>query len=278
VRKSLVVLLVTFLLVTAAAWGQQDSLLGPHDVSSKGCGACHVPHNALPGKGMFLWAGEIPTRSYDTYLTATGQGGAGKLSANIADLQNGGADGTAGGTILCLSCHDTAFSGMGSGTGGAFKSGQTTAPSFSYSSGTYGTSGPSNTDIGTGGNLKNDHPVHVKYPKDDQTYWAISFDTTANTPNSTAALNNVFFTDTAFAYGHPATLFTTNGKDAYVECASCHNPHSQSLTVQTTVNGKKSYTTVHFLRGAYNTSADQSNFCMSCHAMPADAWQGAAHR
>lgn len=245
-RKVIVVTFVMLALMTTAAWGQQDALLGPHDVGSEGCIACHAPHNALPGKSMYLWGREIPTGTYNTY-----GGGTVKLALNAS---TGESTDTATHTILCLSCHDTTFSGV----------------TAVHESTTLG----SNNAIGKGGDLTHDHPVHVVYPQGDPTFFNVTI--------GAAPDYRVSFSDssaTAFAYGHPARLYSAGDGNAYVECSSCHNPHAWKSAVQTTSTGKKAVTTVKFLRGAYvlgssTTNYDGPNFCMSCHMFPAAAFDG----
>ncbi|MGA2963861.1 MAG: hypothetical protein ABSD96_19510, partial [Candidatus Korobacteraceae bacterium] len=194
-RRALVVILA-LLLVAACAWAQSDPLLGPHNVGQVGCQACHAPHNALAGPGAYLWSRAIPTRTYTTYTTSDGNGG----SLSALPSSGTGMVGTNGNnigttnpnypgalatvnvlpqahTILCLSCHDTSFSGMGCATA----NGNTPCTS-TISTGTAGTSWNGNPNgtlagtnyaIGANGNLTQDHPVDVPYPTSDPTYWGI---------------------------------------------------------------------------------------------------------
>jgi cytochrome c553 len=271
VKKALVVLLAMFL--AAAAWAQTDQMLGPHNVGNAGCESCHAPHNALPGQGAYLWGISIPTGTYTTYTTSDGNGGtlnAGSMSSGSANATVALANLPMAHTVLCLSCHDTTFSGM--------------AASIPTS-----TTKGSNFAIGAGGTLSNSHPVDVAYPKSDPTYW--TFNTPVLGPNNTYV---VTFTDTTYAYGHPARLFSVDGSTAYVECGSCHNPHAQLNAVVPGVGGNVGVCTTHFIRGQYRATneslgtpgcttssstytADNANFCMSCHSYPSSGFTGSVH-
>jgi hypothetical protein len=198
-------------------------------------------------------------------------------------------------TILCLSCHDTSFSGMGCATA----NGNTPCTS-TISTGTAGTSWNGNPNgtlagtnyaIGANGNLTQDHPVDVPYPTSDPTYWGIKV-----TAASVGTGYTVAFTDTTYGYGHPARLFSTDGVSAYIECGSCHNPHAQMNAVIPLYSGSSlGVPTSHFIRGQYrsttealagtlpagytstNYQTDNANFCMSCHSYPSGGFTGQVH-
>lgn len=272
-RKAIVIMFAV-MVMAAAAMAQTDPMLGSHNVGQEGCGACHAPHNVLPGKGAYLWAGSIPTGTYNTYLTSTGQGGngalnAGAMTAGLTNATQALVNLPMAHTVLCLSCHDTAFNtGMAASIPGS-------------------TTKTSNFNIGTGGDLSGDHPVDVKYPQADPMYFGVTV----------GADGRVSFTDASFAYGHPARLFGS-GSDAYIECSSCHNPHAQTAAVVSKGATKYAVATTHFLRGQYRATnevatgaapipgpvpttttyrADNANFCMSCHAFPSSGFTGTVH-
>jgi len=288
-RKILVVAIAT-LLVAAAAWGQTDPLLGPHNVSQVGCQSCHAPHNALAGPGGYLWTRSIPTGTYTTYTTSDGEGGTlnalGTAASGTTPATNGmvGNGGTAIGsttnpgalstvnqlpqahTILCLSCHDTTFSAMGCTTASG------SSPCTPISTGTTGGSGgilpATDFAIGNGGNLSHDHPVDVIYPTSmvsgsgttptNPLYFEVTIATTADG----TGMYSVTFNDATYAYGHPARLFSTDGATAYIECGSCHNPHAwlnavvpvPGTTAGSTVN--QAVPTTHFIRGQYRSTTE----------------------
>jgi len=271
VRKA-IVLLLAVMLMAALGVAQVDPMLGDHNVNSAGCQACHAPHNALPGQGAYLWAFAIPTGTYHTYLTSDGNGGtmnAGQMTAGLTNAMSSPvANLPMAHTVLCLSCHDTSFNlAMATGIPGSQVATR-------------------NYNIGASENLTGDHPVDIIYPLTNPTYWRA----TVNATNMT-----VSFTDTTYAYGHPARLFT-DGTNAYVECTTCHNPHNQTQTVVPNQTGVlQAVNTTHYVRGQYratneqiaptyvstNTPAqytvDNANFCMSCHSYPSNGFNGNVH-
>jgi hypothetical protein len=167
------------------------------------------------------------------------------------------------------------------------------------SSGTTSTTGSgivpgSNYAIGNNGNLSQDHPVDIQYPTNDPTYWAV----TVTTQTSGTGFV-VTFNDTAYPYGHPGQLFSTDGTTAWIECGSCHNPHAWLNAVAPTPSGPTAVPTAMFLRGQYrdpsdllaftttnpapsnytsaNYTTDNANFCMSCHSYPSSQFTGTVH-
>jgi len=278
VRK-LIVILLAVMFMAAAGLAQMDPLLGSHNVSAAGCNSCHAPHNVLPGPGAYLWSKAIPTGTYTTYLTSDGNGGSLNASAMIPGGMTNAYNGTitptaVAHTILCLSCHDTTFN----------TSMATLIPASTI---VY-----NNFNVGNNANLSGDHPVDVKYPTTNPMYWTLS--PIAAGSQDSAGQYTVTFLDTTFAYGHPARLFSTDGINAYIECASCHNPHNQTVTVVNWNNTLKSVNTTHFVRGQYRATneiatgaapvlssnspttyqVDNTNFCMSCHAYPTTNFSG----
>ncbi|MGO9305532.1 MAG: hypothetical protein ACLP3R_17850 [Candidatus Korobacteraceae bacterium] len=272
--RKLVLILLAVLLVATAAFAQSDPMLGSHNVANAGCTSCHAPHNALPGQGAYLWAGAIPTGTYQTYLTSDGNGGtlnAGQMTASLANVYAGTVTNLPmAHTVLCLSCHDTSFNtSMAANITGS-------------------TTKTLNFNIGNAGNLTGDHPVDVKYPTSDPTYFTVTVNGAAGT---------VSFTDTAYAYGHPTRLYT-DGTFAYIECSTCHNPHNQTATIVPNAAGTPTAVcTTHFIRGQYRSTdeqaanaatvpctptsaqytADNANFCMSCHSFPSAQFTGFVH-
>ncbi len=262
-KKALVVTLLAIFIAAASAWAQlpytpnADPLLGPHNFNNEGCLSCHAPHNTvLEGRSGYLWALQIPAKTYSTYGGGTIYAGAPsggnpgitytKDINNSFSMTNSSASGPAVmHTILCLSCHDTAFSGMA-------------------------LSNPNNAVVDTNGSLQHNHPVDVAYPNVNGAvpeFW-----------NVTVVGGVVSFVDaggSVFNYGHPAALYAGSGPNsAFVECGSCHNPHNYQDAVVMQGGSKVAVKTAHFVRGQYDTVANQQNFCASCHADKTGQWNG----
>jgi hypothetical protein len=283
-RKALVVL-IAIMLASAAAWAQADALLGPHNTNQAfGCQSCHTPHSAtMAGKGLYLWAMSTPSYQYTTYGGAT-------FTPNLKTMVTPtGADAASVHTVLCLSCHDSAFNPSMNAAPGTEDPNTKLGPvANGYSTSTNILVGPSgsqkaghsmmitvggNVNGATQGDLTSNHPTHVIYPNgsasgtyDNQTkfkFWKVS---------------GTSFVDTTFTYGHSARLFSDGAGSAYVECGSCHNPHAQNQTLVTVGGNKVKVNTSHFVRGAYTATADNANFCMSCHADKSAAWDGSGNQ
>ncbi len=285
-RKALVVLLAIFV-ITAAAWAQVDTLLGPHNTNQAyGCQSCHTPHSAkLAGQGLYLWALDTPTTTYTTY----GVGTQGATSTLTPTLASGVTPDTQVHTVLCLSCHDGSFnSAMYAAVGAA---GTLTNPGPNgYSTSTpIAVGAPSALKAGHSematvsgsvvkgtNDLTSNHPVHVVYPNGSTNNGIYDNPTIFSFWKVSVAAGNASFVDngSVYNYGHAVRLFGTAGGDAYVECGSCHNPHAQSTTLVKVAGVNSIVNTAHFLRGQYKTAADISGFCMSCHADKSAAWTG----
>jgi hypothetical protein len=109
-----------------------------------------------------------------------------------------------------------------------------------------------------GSSLTADHPMNVPYPLGADEYW-----------QGTVTTTGISFKPSHFdtVYGRPIRFYVSAGV-AYIECASCHDPHNYS-TATVVINGQ-TYTkpTAHFVRGWYDpspTSNSVSQFCRSCH-------------
>jgi len=282
VRKTLV-LMIFLGLVTAGAWAQADTLLGPHNTNNTfGCQSCHAPHSQmLAGSGLYMWGLSVPNGTYKTY-------GGGTL---VANLTSGVAPtDTTPHTVLCLSCHDQTFNPVMAGScpgGTGCPTGQT-SPTTNMSTTITGFTGSGdgsftsiNGGVASGAfDISANHPVHVLYPNIGgaaqagytqsyaDTFWALVATTTTG---STGAFND---TGTVFTYGHPTRVFLDPANNPYIECGSCHDPHSQVSAVVSVAGTKSTVATAHFLRGEYDNTQTQAAFCMSCHADKSAAWNG----
>jgi predicted CXXCH cytochrome family protein len=236
--------LVGIALMTATVHGQNTAVIagGPHDLSGgsalrntnatiagQTCVFCHTPHggsNSIP-----LWNRSAPTgAAYQLYTSST------------SDVTTTAAQVAASVSGACLSCHDGTIAvdvladvnGLAFGPAVAFTR-QGTAKS------TYSSGGAGSSNVMSGGlpflgtDLRNDHPVSIVY-ETARAATAAEF--------VTQVVNGAKITVGAV---NPVPLYGASAATATVECASCHNPHNNSLG--------------NFLRKANTGSA----ICLSCH-------------
>lgn len=220
------------------------------------CVFCHTPHGADTSAAVPLWNRSLPAASSFTTYDSLGTSSLDGKTAPVGSV-----------SIACLSCHDgvtsmsTVINQPGSGGYNTGVSMTGTWTGANQSGGTLGVSGQI-SNIGT--DLKNDHPVGIQYgggglsvsaptgTLKDADFRAASnasvnnmrvwwVDTEA-TPNGTRQKSDMLL------YTRAATAGYTGQTEAepFVECASCHDPH----TTQTT-----------FLR----ISNDGSAVCLACH-------------
>lgn len=209
------------------------------------CVFCHTPHAANTAAGP-LWNRPATSATITPYTSSTLLGG------TTADVTTADTPGSV--SLACLSCHDgvtatnTLINKPGSGGWTA-----TTGSTFgTLASGTGLVTGVA----AIGGDLTNDHPIGVKYAGGraaaDQAaggYVQVS--------SGTIGGGTAFWVDTGATGTAPGTstdtarqktdmfLYARSGTP-YVECASCHDPHTSNDL---------------FLRipNAY------SSVCLSCH-------------
>lgn len=270
-RKALVVMLA-IALMAGAAWAQADNMLGPHNTNNTfGCQSCHAPHSqVLAGSGLYLWGLSVPSGTYTTYSTPSGNTMTAGLTSGTAPTD------TSEHTVLCLSCHDQTFNAIMAG-------GQPTSPTTNMSTAIAGFTGSGDGTftsvaggVATGAfNLTSNHPVHVGYPNiaggpntgyDNMTafkYWSLKAGSSSFTDSGTV-----------FSYGHTVSIKLDSANKPWVECGTCHNPHSQNVAVVTVAGTTSTVASAHFIRGEYDNTNSQSAFCMSCHADKSLAWTG----
>jgi len=243
-RNTFLLAVIAVVAMTRAGYTQNTSVVagGPHDLSNgsalrntdttidgQTCVFCHTPHggaNSIP-----LWNRSAPSgAAYQLYSSST---------TDVTTTAGAIANGVSG---ACLSCHDgtiavdvlTNVNGHAFGPAVAFTKQGTAKATFSSGGG-----GASNIMSGglpfLGTDLRNDHPVAIVYET-----------ARAATPGEFVqqVLNGVKITVGASS---PLPLFGSSTANATVECASCHNPHDNSLG--------------SFLRKANTGSA----ICLSCH-------------
>jgi predicted CXXCH cytochrome family protein len=233
-------LIVLFGAGRAAA--QATIAFGPHDfsggsairntdasINGQTCVFCHTPH--MGSISVPLWNRSSSTSTYQVYASSTMDAVA-PTSAAIQSSVSG----------ACMSCHDgsiaidvlTNLSGVAHAASVAFTR-QATAKA------TYGANGTGTNNILTAGSpflgtdLRNDHPITIVYE-------------TARAATPTEFVTQAI-TGTKITVGttQPLPLYGASTATATVECASCHNPHNNSLG--------------SFLRKSNAGSA----LCLTCH-------------
>jgi len=199
------------------------------------CEFCHAPHkipgmfNGVPTTATappLLWNVQVKTVSFAPYGNSPTFAGTDILPVEQAGPSNQAAYMS----LLCLSCHD----------------GSVTAASFYYTDvlGNVGTITPPNIGNSAGAGLANDHPVNFTY--------GAALLTTVNglaQPTEGASVRIPYVGKTT-----PLPLFkdTPTSPSGRVECATCHNPHDNSL------NGGS-----YFLR--MDNTTNKSGLCLNCH-------------
>jgi predicted CXXCH cytochrome family protein len=235
---------VVFVSAVAPLGAQNTAVIagGPHDLSGgsalrntnatidgQTCVFCHTPHggsNSIP-----LWNRLAPTgAAYQVYSSSTSD--VTTTPALVAASVSG----------ACLSCHDGTIAvdvladvnGLSFGPSVSFTRQATAKSSYSAAGG-----GANNMMSGglpfLGTDLRNDHPVSIVY----ETARAAS-----PAEFVSQVVNGAKITVGAVS---PVPLFGAAGTTATIECASCHNPHNNSLG--------------NFLRKSNTGSA----ICLSCH-------------
>ena len=222
------------------------------------CVFCHTPHasndSAAAVAAAPLWNKALPASTYLTYST-TGNGG-GTLDGEVI--------GVGSISLACLSCHDgtQAMDNMMNAPGsGNYNSAGATQAGYTWV-GANQTLGKITSVANLGVDLKNDHPIGIRYCGGGQnttTVGGACTDTDFKAPaNGTVNGAQVWWVDTE-AVGNNTrqktdmALYTRTfaagvnpGSGPSVECGSCHDPHSTNAT---------------FLRIA-NT---ESKVCLACH-------------
>ena len=259
-------LLGTMFSMSASAQTPESILNTKHNLGSNGTGInkfsgtaeicvfCHTPHGADTSASVPLWNRTLPAPATFTTYNSLGTSTLDGTTAPVGSV-----------SIACLSCHDgvTSMSAVinapGSGTSG----------DATWQAGTWSGANQVNGAIAPGlitnigKDLRNDHPIGIQYGGGGITDSA----TVANTTDpdfkkpATAVIGNgrVWWVDTDATTGrqktdmvlYTRTLTDTNGQPVggpqpFVECASCHDPHTERST---------------FLRVSNANSA----VCLACH-------------
>jgi predicted CXXCH cytochrome family protein len=217
------------------------------DATAEVCVFCHTPHGSVSGAAVPLWNKTLPlASSFETYDTL----GTSSLDGKVTE--------TGSVSIACLSCHDGAqamdvmVNTPGSGTNQALISAGTWSGGNVNPDGTMGQTG---IEGGAGEfpmlgqDLKNDHPIGIQYAGGGiEAGQAISGVTDFNDEDfkipvsKTINLQPVWFLDVNSDGKRQKTdlpLYTRTGVGAgftgdvvepFVECASCHDPHTETVT------------------------------------------------
>ncbi len=209
------------------------------------CVFCHTPHGAETAAVVPLWNRSAPVQTtYQTY-DSTGTGSMtldGKVAVSVGSI-----------SIACLSCHDgvtsmsTVINAPGSGLAGnaAWQAGLWAGANNTGG----GLAGGLMTGIAAvGPDLRNDHPIGIQYGGG-------GVSSVAKTPSTTTDPDfkiptygsiggkDVWWVDTTaggsatrqktdmILYTRAAGTYTAQANpEPFVECGSCHDPHSSNST------------------------------------------------
>ena len=271
IMKKMLFILFVMMFAVGIAGAQQlanQDILGPHNVNGHGCASCHAPHSGAAGnRGTNAASGENYLWGRDFYATQYfifGYDGntAGPYQFSVSNAGAFSQTDPLFHTAACLSCHD------GNQTKVVGMTGLSVEKVEGGSVATYLNDGSES--------LKNDHPVHRIYDPTDSHNWAGTVSATGSiTWTASAALTDFNSSYYKGSGGSPTpTRFYAGtgleGTGSYVECSTCHNPHSVNY-----VNGNYGggtgvvKATNFFVRGWYNTdnpaSTSGQQFCRSCH-------------
>ncbi|AYH42061.1 cytochrome c3 family protein [Azoarcus sp. DN11] len=216
------------------------------------CVFCHTPHAANTAVNAPLWNKGLPPTTYTTYSTA---------NSNTID----GAVLTVGSvSAACLSCHDgtQAMDNLvnAPGSGGLVVGGSNR--NYTWTTGANKITGVANLQP----DLTNDHPIGIQYCGGGLTGTGTTVNGTCNDKDFklpvTKTINGVqvFWVDTSVANNTRektdmilyTRTFTGAQTGPSVECASCHDPHSDKAATGSDVN---------FMR----VTTSGSKICLSCH-------------
>ena len=202
------------------------------------CAFCHTPHGADASAPVPLWNKDLSEATYTTYASL----GTTTLDSEQAEIGSV--------SLACLSCHDgtqaldvminAPGSGWGVGDGTPTEQGYSFVGSNKF--GTGNLTGVSFIDT----DLQNDHPISIQYGGG-----GITDDVPANPTVDEDFATPIYATIGGSRVWWIETPVGTTGKrdktdlplytrenaysgqsfaEPFVECASCHNPHSENVT------------------------------------------------
>ena len=211
------------------------SLAGNSSLTSTGtaeiCVFCHTPHGAATTATAPLWNKLLNKTSanYTSYTSAT--------SITFDAIQ----DGPGNVSLGCLSCHDGTqamdnilnMPGSGTGQGSGVSGLQGTSWTWNGNGGGSGVSTDGFMGTGTqaaanlGTNLSNDHPIGMNYCA-DATATGVGTCEADFVPMSGTASRRYIETGVAGFQKTDMPLFSTGTTTTKVECATCHDPHTET--------------------------------------------------
>jgi predicted CXXCH cytochrome family protein len=210
------------------------------------CVFCHTPHAANTAVGP-LWNRTAGTPTFTPYTSASLRGGTYNATTGMGTALEPGAI-----SLACLSCHDgvTAMNTLINAPGsGGWNAAGATFGAIAAGAGTGKITGVA--AVGSDG-LANDHPIGVKYAGGAATDADRTLAGYNKLETGTINLAPAFWVEAAGAATGSSRqkadmwLYARADGSPYVECASCHDPHTENPT---------------FLR----TKNDYSSVCLSCH-------------
>lgn len=219
------------------------------NATSEICVFCHTPHGADNSASAPLWNRALTTAT-GTYTLYSSLGTSTLDAASTDPVESGSV------SLACLSCHDgtQAMDSMmntpGSGDDqAAFDVAGTTNVANTGANGWVEFQSMSEVSaeiIALGTDLSNDHPIAIQYAGAVDNRLALDPDFNA-AATVTIASGPVWYVDsTGSAAGFDKSdmkLFTAGGAalvgEALVECATCHDPHTENTTFLRNPNGNE---------------------------------------
>lgn len=235
--------------------GSTGTGVNKFDGTGEICVFCHTPHGADTSASVPLWNRKLSAPSTYTTYNSLGTSSLDGATAPVGSV-----------SLACLSCHDgtQAMNVMINqpGSGGYNASGSALAGNWTGANQTAGAIKAGGiTEIGV--DLKNDHPIGIQYaggpiaatvPAAGSAYNNTLFkdadfnaaqsatingksvwwvDTATGTAGSRQKTDMQLYTRTGSGYLNTdgtANGGTLSGDQPFVECASCHDPHSTNTT------------------------------------------------
>lgn len=242
------------------------------------CVFCHTPHGGrtdVAGGAAPLWNRNLSTATYTMYTSPN-------FDATVhPDGQPRGV------SMACLSCHDGTvafdsllnFGGSGGGPDStspiSFPTDSFVAADKTFKEGVY----PPDPFPNLGTNLSNDHPISMQIPctKDPQfndicTNLGTAVDGETGNDRLTAGKVAFLFrgnsTDLPSDIRDRVRAYPTEGGKAYIECASCHNPHESTSSRFLRYPSASTAEKIAASLGTPDAETDRNKgslLCLSCH-------------